>query len=101
MTLIAVPYDITQISWIADELESCRHRIMLLVDTSPKAAASVRAVQYRPACWIRLEREIGALAALPKFYNSVEHVYKASFLIHRPYLQFSAAQEQHGLRYQP
>ena len=29
---IAVPYDITQISWIADELESGWHRMMLLVD---------------------------------------------------------------------
>ena len=30
--LIAVPYDITQISCIADELESSWHRMMLLVD---------------------------------------------------------------------
>ena len=30
--LIAVPYDITQISRIADELESSRHRMMLLID---------------------------------------------------------------------
>ena len=30
--LIAVPYDITQISWIADELESGWHRMMLLID---------------------------------------------------------------------
>jgi len=30
--LIAVPYDITQISRIADELESSWHRMMLLVD---------------------------------------------------------------------
>jgi hypothetical protein len=30
--LVAVPYDITQISWIADELESSWHRMMLLVD---------------------------------------------------------------------
>jgi len=30
--LIAVPYDITQISWIADELESSWHRMMLLID---------------------------------------------------------------------
>jgi hypothetical protein len=30
--IIAVPYDITQISWIADELESSWHRMMLLVD---------------------------------------------------------------------
>ena len=31
-SLIAVPYDITQISWIADELESSWHRMMLLID---------------------------------------------------------------------
>jgi hypothetical protein len=30
--LIAIPYDITQISWIADELESSWHRMMLLID---------------------------------------------------------------------
>lgn len=30
--LIAVPYDITQISWLADELESSWHRMMLLID---------------------------------------------------------------------
>ena len=30
--LVAVPYDISQISWIADELESSWHRMMLLVD---------------------------------------------------------------------
>jgi len=30
--VIAIPYDITQISWIADELESSWHRMMLLVD---------------------------------------------------------------------
>ena len=31
-TVIAVPYDITRISWIADELESSWHRMMLLID---------------------------------------------------------------------
>jgi hypothetical protein len=31
-TVIAVPYDITKISWIADELESSWHRMMLLID---------------------------------------------------------------------
>jgi hypothetical protein len=30
--VIAVPYDITQISWIADELEASWHRMMLLVE---------------------------------------------------------------------
>jgi hypothetical protein len=30
--LIAVPYDITRISWLADELESSWHRMMLLID---------------------------------------------------------------------
>jgi len=31
-SVIAVPYDITKISWIADELESSWHRMMLLID---------------------------------------------------------------------
>lgn len=30
--VIAIPYDITQISWIADELESSWHRMMVLID---------------------------------------------------------------------
>ena len=30
--VIAIPYDITQISWIADELESSWHRMMLLTE---------------------------------------------------------------------
>ena len=30
--VIAIPYDITQISWIADELESSWHRMLLLID---------------------------------------------------------------------
>ncbi|HXG95026.1 MAG TPA: hypothetical protein VNN73_21985 [Blastocatellia bacterium] len=45
--VVAVPYDITQISRIADELESSWHRMMLLVDhftveRSPRLRASVR-----------------------------------------------------------
>lgn len=44
---IAIPYDITQISWIADELESSWHRMMLLVEhltegRSPRLRAIVR-----------------------------------------------------------
>ncbi len=43
---IAIPYDITQISWIADELESSWHRMMLLVEhltegRSPRLRAMV------------------------------------------------------------
>ena len=44
---IAIPYDITQISWIADELESSWHRMLLLVEhltegRSPRLRAMVR-----------------------------------------------------------
>jgi hypothetical protein len=44
---VAIPYDITQISWVADELESSWHRMMLLVEhltegRSPRLRAMVR-----------------------------------------------------------
>jgi hypothetical protein len=44
---IAIPYDITQISWIADELESSWHRMILLIEhltegRSPRLQAMVR-----------------------------------------------------------
>jgi hypothetical protein len=44
---IAIPYDITQISWIADELESSWHRMVLLIEhltegRSPRLRSMVR-----------------------------------------------------------
>src|SRR5262249_12510514 len=38
--VVAIPYDITQISWIADELESSWQRMMLLADHSTKNRSS-------------------------------------------------------------
>jgi hypothetical protein len=71
--LIAVPYDITQISWIADELESSWHRMMLLVDH----LADGRSARLRAMVRQRLITEaraaidsLGAGSRFPEFNQS-------------------------------
>lgn len=67
---IAVPYDITQISRIADELESSWHRMMLLADhlttgRSERLRATVRRRLFED---LRNKiAELGAGARFPKF----------------------------------
>src|SRR5262245_57879362 len=67
---IAVPYDITQISWIADELESSWHRMMLLADHYTEG----RSERLRNVVRIRLIEgtrakiaEMGAGSRFPEF----------------------------------
>lgn len=67
---VAVPYDITKISRLADELESAWHRMMLLADhlsegKGERARARARSAVIRE---FRAEVErIGAGAAMPQF----------------------------------
>lgn len=71
--LVAVPYDITQISWIADELESSWHRMMLLVDhfTDGRSARLRNSVSRRLLEQARVEiSELGAGAKFPEFNQS-------------------------------
>src|SRR2546426_4988033 len=68
---VAIPYDITQLSWIADELESAWQRMLLLVD-SVLASSTVR-TRIRGRLIAKLRAEIadaGAGAAVPEFKQS-------------------------------
>ncbi len=72
---VAVPYDITQISTLADELESSWHRMLLLVER----VASGRSTQFRSRLRTLLvneaRREImeaGAGALIPKFNQNTK-----------------------------
>jgi hypothetical protein len=72
---VAVPYDITQISRLADELESAWHRMLLLVEH----VAGERSEQFRSRLRTLLvneaRREIteaGAGSAIPKFNQNTK-----------------------------
>jgi hypothetical protein len=72
---VAVPYDITQISTLADDLESSWHRMLLLVEH----VAAGRTAQFRSRLRTLLvseaRREImeaGAGAAIPKFNQNTK-----------------------------
>jgi len=68
--VIAVPYDITQISWIADELESSWHRMMLLIDhfTEGRTERLRAAVRRRLIGEARAAiEELGAGSKFPEF----------------------------------
>src|SRR5713226_6764502 len=68
--VIAVPYDITQISWIADELESTWHRMMLLIDhfTEGRTERLRSAVRRRLIGEARTAiEELGAGSKFPEF----------------------------------
>jgi hypothetical protein len=65
---IAIPYDITQLSWIADELESSWQRMLLLIEDS--VGTQRFRTRIRGALIAKLRREIaeaGAGPAMPEF----------------------------------
>src|SRR5215470_1809546 len=68
--IVAVPYDITQISRIADELESSWHRMILLVDhfTADRSARLRASVRRRLLDETRAKiAQAGAGSKFPKF----------------------------------
>ena len=68
--VIAIPYDITQISWIADELESSWHRMMLLIDhlTDGRSERLLAMVRRRLIAEARTAIEsLGAGSKFPEF----------------------------------
>ena len=70
---VAVPYDITKISQLADELESSWHRMLLLVDhlASQKSEAFRRRINQLLLTAIRREvAEAGAGDSVPEFKQS-------------------------------
>ncbi len=72
---VAVPYDITKISTLADELESSRHKIILLFEESVKDKIASAKGRMRSALIkeIRAEiEEIGAGSLMPEFKQSTK-----------------------------
>jgi hypothetical protein len=69
-TNIAVPYDITKISLIADELESSWQRMLLLIDHAAEGRSHAFRARLRAALIGEARREIteaGAGTAIPQF----------------------------------
>jgi hypothetical protein len=72
---VAVPYDITKISTLADQLESSRHKILLLLDEAandktPQVKGKLRAGLIKE---IRQELdEIGAGSLMPEFKQTTK-----------------------------
>lgn len=72
---VAVPYDITRISQLADELESSWHRMLLLVDhlASQKSETFRRRVKQVSLAAIRDQvAEAGPGASVPEFKQSTK-----------------------------
>jgi hypothetical protein len=67
---VAVPYDITRISRLADELESAWQRLLLLADHETRGRAETFRARVRAAALKEVRREIeeaGAGTAVPVF----------------------------------
>ena len=63
---VAVPYDITRISQLADELESSWYRMLLLVDQEARAKSASFRSRVRGALVARIRAEINEAGAGPK-----------------------------------
>lgn len=72
---VAVPYDITKISQLADELESSWHRMLLLADHYAAGRAPGFKSRVRQSLIARIRAEIsaaGAGASMPEFKQSTK-----------------------------
>ena len=70
---VAVPYDITKISQIADELESSWYRMLLLVDEEAGANSEKFRTRLRGLLFANIRAEVAALGAgarMPEFKHS-------------------------------
>ena len=63
---VAVPYDITRISQLADELESSWYRMLLLVDQEARAKSAPFRSRVRGSLVAQLRAEINEAGAGPK-----------------------------------
>ena len=66
----AVPYDITRISTIADEMETSWHKMLLLIEAAVAGLSQTAATRYRNAVIRMVRSEIAAIgpgAAMPEF----------------------------------
>ena len=76
---VAVPYDITLISRLADELESSWHRMLLLAESTADDRSSVFRARIRRLLIGRVRDEIdaaGAGARIPEFKQSTRQTNK-------------------------
>jgi hypothetical protein len=72
---IAIPYDITKISHLADELESSWHRMLLLADSLTAGRGEAFATRVRGLLVGKVRVEIdraGAGARIPEFHQSTK-----------------------------
>ena len=72
---VAVPYDITKISRIADELESSWHRMILLVDHLASDRSDRFRARLRALLFANIRKEIidaGAGRRIPEFKKSTK-----------------------------
>jgi len=72
---VAVPYDITTVSAIADELESSWHRMLLLADEISKDANTALGIRLRRRLVGKVREEIaqaGAGRAVPEFKQNTK-----------------------------
>lgn len=73
---VAIPYDITRISHVADELESSWYRMLLLADESTHQGTGAFRARVQRLLKERLREEItkaGAGARAPEFARSTKH----------------------------
>ena len=73
--LVAVPYDITRISQLADELESSWHRTLLLAGHIAGDRSEAFKQRIRRALIVRIRTEVaeaGAGASVPEFKQSTK-----------------------------
>ena len=64
--MLAIPYDITKISRLADELESSWHRMLLLVDSLTNDQTSAFRTRVRGRLIGKVREEIAAAGAGPR-----------------------------------
>ena len=72
---VAVPYDITKISRLADELESSWYRMLLLVDEGARDKSEKFKTRLRGLLFATIGSEIGAAGAgakMPEFKTSTK-----------------------------
>lgn len=71
---VAIPYDITKISQVADELESSWHRMLLLADQMAAGAASQSRIRRMLIAKVREEvTAAGPGPRMPKFEHSTKN----------------------------
>jgi hypothetical protein len=63
---IAIPYDITRISRLADELESSWYRMVLLADEQSRDRSDKFRTRLRGLLFAKIRTEIGAAAGAPR-----------------------------------